>query len=329
QNNQGLLTEEHLADAVFKALGFDSVDYATLAEYLRTPKLMGLARQEAQRTLRFIIGYRLLRDLRRGWRFNNPNLDQLNLLTIRYRGLDDFCNEASLFDSAGSVLRKLNPHNRAALFQVVFDEMRRGLCLETRYLDPVEQDKARTSAYSYLHERWAFAADEKLETARYLILDKRPEYKGKPRTDLVTGGPRSRLLKQVKNAEVWEQTAFAGQVHEWKEVDWAELIGAMLQAASLYGYIHKHPIDNKLVGWRLIAAALDWCLIEDDGDQGRVNAFFRQLYQNIAALLEQPGHPLFDFEAQEHTAQVEPARRQLLEQRFRFIDKDRKDWDEN
>lgn len=329
QKNQGMLTEEHLADAVFKALGFDSVDYATLAEYLRTPKLMGLARQEAQRTLRFIIGYRLLRDLRRGWRFNNPNLDQLNLLTIRYRGLDDFCNEASLFDNAGSVLRKLNPHNRAALFQVVFDEMRRGLCLETRYLDPVEQDKARTSAYSYLHERWAFAADEKLETARYLILDKRPEYKGKPRTDLVTGGPRSRLLKQVKNAEVWKQTALAGQVHEWKEVDWAELIGAMLQAASHYGYIHKHPIDNKLVGWRLNAAALDWCLIENDGNEGRVNAFFRQLYQNIAALLEQPGHPLFDFEAQEHTAQVEPARRQLLEQRFRFTDKDRKDWDEN
>lgn len=60
------------------------VDEATLVEYLRTPKLMGLARQEAQRTLRFIIAYRLLRDLRRGWRFNNPNLDQLGLLQIRY-----------------------------------------------------------------------------------------------------------------------------------------------------------------------------------------------------------------------------------------------------
>lgn len=329
QKNQGLLTEEHLADAVFKALGFDSVDYATLAEYLRTPKLMGLARQEAQRTLRFIIGYRLLRDLRRGWRFNNPNLDQLNLLAIRYRGLDEFCNEASLFEGAGSVLHRLQPQNRAALFQVVFDEMRRGLCLETRYLDPVEQDKARTSAFSYLHERWAFAADEKLETARYLILDKRPEYKGRPRNDLVTGGPRSRLLKQVKNADVWKHTAFAGQVHEWKEVDWAELIGAMLQAASHYGYIHKHPIDNKLVGWRLNAAAMDWCLIEDDGNTGRVNAFFRQLYQSTAALLGQPGHPLFNFEAQEHTAQVDPARRQLLEQRFRFTEKDRKDWGDN
>ena len=68
QNHQGMLTEETLADAVFKSLGFDKTDFGTLAEYLRTPKLMGLARQDAQRTMRFIIGYRLLRDLRRGWR---------------------------------------------------------------------------------------------------------------------------------------------------------------------------------------------------------------------------------------------------------------------
>lgn len=207
--------------------------------------------------------------------------------------------------------------------------MRRGLCLESRYLDPVEQDKARNSAFSYLHERWAFAADENLESARYLILDKRPDYKGKPRADLLSGGPRSRLLKQVKMAEVWKQTVFAGQIHEWKEVEWAELIAAMLQAAGNYGYVHKHPIDTKLVGWRLSGAAMDWCLITDNGDASRVNAFFRQLYLSVAKLLQQPGHPLFDFEAQEHTAQVESARRQLLEQRFRYTEKDRKDWEDN
>lgn len=329
QNHQGLLTEEHLADAVFKALGFDAVDAATLTEYLRTPKLMGLARQEAQRTLRFIIGYRLLRDLRRGWRFNNPNLDQLHLLSIRYRGLEEFCAEESLFESAGSVLRKLNPQNRAALYQILFDEMRRGLCLESRYLDAVEQDKARNSAFSYLHERWAFAADEKLETARYLIFEKRPEYKGKPRTDLLSGGPQSRLLKQVKMAEVWKQTAFAGQTHAWKEAEWAGLIQAMLHAAGHYGYVQKQAIDGKIVGWRLNAAVLDWCLIVEDGGDHRINTFFRQLYRNVARLLQQPGHPLFDFEAQEHTAQVEAARRQLLEQRFRYTEKDRKDWADN
>ncbi|WON72909.1 DEAD/DEAH box helicase [Nitrosospira sp. Is2] len=330
QSNSDELSEEQLADAVFKALGFDRLDEATLVEYLRTPKLMGLARQEAQRTLRYIIGYRLLRDLRRGWRFNNPNLDQLGLLAINYRSLDEFCADSAAFGKNGT-LGKLNAGHRANLCRLVFDTMRRGLCLETRYLDPVEQEKARTSAHPYLNERWAFASDEVLETAKYLILGKRPEYRGKPRTDLVTGGPRSRLLRDIKTASFWKETAFAGQVTNWKDREWIELVEALLQAAALYGYVQKHSIDQQLIGWRVNAAAMDWCLPEDSLPRGdaRANQFFRALYLNIADLLRQKSHPLFDFEAQEHTAQVDARRRQLLEQRFRYTDNDRKDWADN
>jgi len=331
QNNAGVLDEEHLSEEVFKALGFNHVDEVTLAEYLRTPKLTGFARQDAQKTLRFIIGYRLIRDLRRGWRFNNPNLDQLNLLALSYRSLDEFCNDKSVFDGAkNSVLSHLSPVNRQKLCQVLFDEMRRALCLETRYLDSVEQEKARNSAYNYLSERWAFATDENLETAKYLILGKRPEYKGKPRTDLVTGGPRSRILKQVKTAEFWKNSAFSGQIGSWKDQEWAELIQALLEVASHYGYVQKHPIDKSLVGYRLNASTLEWNLTTTvDSGNSRINQFFRQLYLNVAQLLKQPQHPLFSFEAQEHTAQVDSGRRQLLEQRFRFTEKDRKEWAEN
>lgn len=331
QNNYGLLTEEHLADAVFKALGFERLDETTLTEYLRTPKLMGLARQEAQRTLRFIIGYRLLRDLRRGWRFNNPNLDQLNLLAIRYRSLNEFCADNAVFDQAGSILARMSPDNRAALCQLVFDEMRRGLCLESRYLDAVEQDKAKNNAFSYLNDRWAFAPDETLETAKYLILGKRPEYKGKPRTDLMSGGPRSRLLKQLKTAAFWQNTAFAGQVSTWKDRELVELLETLLRTASNYGYVQKHAIDKELIGWHLNAATMDWVLLTD-GENGAVtkpNTFFRQLYLIMANMLRLPEHPLFDFEAHEHTAQVDAQRRQLLEQRFRYTEKDRREWAAN
>ncbi|GHU35497.1 DEAD/DEAH box helicase [Betaproteobacteria bacterium] len=330
QNNNSELNEEQLSDAVFKALGFDRLDEATLVEYLRTPKLMGLARQEAQRTLRYIIGYRLLRDLRRGWRFNNPNLDQLGLLAINYRRLDEFCADTNAFGK-NSTLVKLSAAHRKILCQLVFNTMRRGLCLETRYLDPVEQDKARTSAFTYLNERWAFAPDEQLETAKYLILGKRPEYRGKARTDLVTGGPRSRLLRDIKNDPFWKETAFAGQVTNWKVSEWVELVEALLQAAIFYGYVQKHPIDQQLIGWRLNAAALDWCLPEtfSQAEDTSANQFFRTLYLSITDLLHQKDHPLFDFEAQEHTAQVDAGRRQLLEQRFRYTDKDRKDWADN
>ncbi|TRW90334.1 DEAD/DEAH box helicase [Candidatus Methylobacter oryzae] len=330
QNNNGILTEEYLADEVFKALGFNKPDPAMLAEYLRTPKLTGLARQEAQRTLRFILGYRLLRDLRRGWRFNNPNLDQLNLLVINYRELTAFCAEETLFGLPGTLLRNIGANARVSFSKLVFDEMRRALCLESRYLDSVEQEKAKNTAHQYLNERWAFTPDEKLSTAKYLILSKRPE--GKYRSDhLVTGGPRSRIIRLLKRAEFWKETAFAGQISNCKEQELVEALGLLLNAAANYGYIHKQTIDNSILGWQLNAAAIEWCLpVSNEAETSRkANAFFRRLYLVMAEMLRLPSHPLFDFEAHEHTAQVDAARRQLLEQRFRYTDKDRQDWADN
>ena len=75
---------------------------------------------------------------------------------------------------------KITPPQRTVLARMLFDSMRRSLCLETRYLDAVEQDKAKTTAHQYLNKRWAFASDENLETSKYLILTKRPEYKENP-----------------------------------------------------------------------------------------------------------------------------------------------------
>jgi Lhr-like helicase len=330
QNNQGVLTEDDLANQVFKALGFDQLDPGVLSEYLKNPKIMGLARQDAQKTLRFIIGYRLLRDLRRGWRFNNPNLDQLNLLNIQYRGIDDFAAEESLF-VGHPVLSKLSSTQRKELSSSLFDYMRRGLCLQTIYLDAVEQERAKSMAFQHLNDRWAFAYDENLETSKYLILSKRPEYRGKPRTDLVTGGARTRLLKEIKGAAFWKNHPASIVTSSWKDPQWTVFIEDLLKAAGLYGYVQKFDIDSQLLGWRLNASSMDWMLVRDEeiGADTRHNAYFRNLYLAVAQTLKQSQHALFNFEAQEHTAQVDANRRQLLEQRFRFTTKDRQDWAEN
>lgn len=331
QAHGSVLTEEHLTDAVFNALGFNRTDQATLIEYLKTPKLVGLARQEAQRTLRFVLGYRLVRDLRRGWRFNNPNLDQLQLLRIDYAALSDFCADDSLFEDRHSVLRSMGSAAREALARLVFDEMRRSLCLESRYLDPAEQDKARTAAFGYLNERWAFAPDEALATSKRLILGKRPEFRGKPREDLVSGGPRSRMARLVKRADFWRWTAYSSQVLVWKDQEVIEIISDLLTVADYYGYVRKQKIDDTLVGWQLKSTAMVWQLIdlvpEDKADS--INTFFRQLYLTIAELLRLPAHPLFEFEAHEHTAQVDAEKRKLLEARFRYTKRDRDEWASN
>jgi hypothetical protein len=104
----------------------------------------------------------------------------------------------------------------------------------------------------------------------------------------------------------------------WKDPQWVELMEQLLQAASNYGYVQKFDVDSQVIGWRLNASAMDWLLVDESQalQDGKHNQFFRNLYQAVAQTLRQQGHPLFDFEAQEHTAQVDSARRQLLEQRF-------------
>ena len=324
----GALTEEHLTDAVFKAIGFDRTDETTLADYLKTPKLVGLARQEGQRAVRFVLGYRLIRDLRKGWRFNNPNLDQLRLLSIDYQGLSDFAADDEQFSELHSVLKKLGPTGREALARLVFEEMRRSLCLETRYLDNGEQDKARTNAFSYLNERWAFAPDEQLAASRYLIFGKRPEIRGKAREDLVSGGPRSRLIRLLKTADLWAEAELSETIRFWKEQDFADILEQFLGAASRYGYVQAQKVDNRLIGWRLKASSMIWRLQNGASTESEtaINTYFRQIYLMAADLLILPSNPLFEFEAHEHTAQVDAAKRKLLEARFRFSTKDREEW---
>src|SRR5207249_3534937 len=54
-------------------------------------------------------------------------------------------------------------------------------------------------------------------------------------------------------------------------------------------------------------------------------AFFRSLYANLARMLRDAAHPLFGFEAREHTAQVEGEKREVRERRFRYGEKEREE----
>lgn len=328
--NGGSLTEENLAEAVFNTLGFNGTDPGVLAEYLRDPGLLGLALKEAQKALRFVLGYRLIRDLRKGWRYNNPNLDQLKLLEIGYDGLDDFCaHEPSFKDQP--VLVRLKPAERALLASLIFGELAKNLCVESRYLDGQEHENVRGKIYNYLTERWSFGDDERLATTRYLILDKRPDGRGRQRHDLVGGGPGSRIVRLLKFAEFWKTSAAADQAAHLSGPEWISLCRAFLKAAETHGYVQSQGLDNQaLVGWTLKSSALRWTLTLDVPAAATVaNQFFRQLYLTVTAVLSQHPHPFFDFVANEHTAQVDPEKRQILEQRFRRNERDLQLWQEN
>src|SRR5690606_17731089 len=82
--------------SLMKALGFDRRgDEATDRERMVSPGSFGPVRIDAEKTLREVLTYRMLFDQRRGWRLNNPNLEQLDLLEAGYVGLDELAAHAA------------------------------------------------------------------------------------------------------------------------------------------------------------------------------------------------------------------------------------------
>ena len=91
------LRAEQLGLAQQKALGFDARSPEIRAEWLLEPTLRGINLEDAEKTLRDVLAYRVWFDQRRGWRYTNPNLEELGLLSVDYRGIDELVNDAKLY----------------------------------------------------------------------------------------------------------------------------------------------------------------------------------------------------------------------------------------
>lgn len=326
----GRLTEGEVANAVFSALGFDRDDSGVRAEYMQEPEVKGNARRQVQDILRAILGYRVYFDLRRGWRFNNPNLEQLGLLRIRYQDLADLAADAAEWAEAPLILQAASPEVRQRLLEALFDAMRQGLCIASRYLDRAELDRLKTASYANLREPWGFTEDESPVAANWFILTGKPRDEDRRNVEyLVSGSARSRLGRAFKKPSTWREADGTDNPHaaKIKDQDYQEIAVALLKAAKSYGLVVSEETEFGMTGYQLNGTGVVWALGDKLSRRGSDdNPFFRSLYANIAGMLANPVHRLFDFEAREHTAQVEQDDRLEREARFRFTAKDREDW---
>ena len=61
------------------------------------PDAIGMRQIEAERTIGQVLTHRIWADQRRGWRYTNPNLEELGLVKANYPGLDEFISQRDLF----------------------------------------------------------------------------------------------------------------------------------------------------------------------------------------------------------------------------------------
>jgi hypothetical protein len=329
---KGLRSEE-LGSAQQKALGFDRPNPELRAEWLLEPELKGFNLQEAESTLRQILSYRVWFDQRRGWRYTNPNLEQLELVEVDYLGLDELCADETVFASAPPVLRHASADVRKAVYYELLDHLRKWMAIRSQVLDPTVIEQMLAKSHSRIRVPWGFGIDEKPRRARWLVISppSRRDMTVRDEELIVRGGSRSALGKTLRSSKspsgrlLWSDSA---AVRSLKSREFDELVASLLRAASTHGLVSEEVTPfGGTPGWQLN----DACILFRRGTPGidpahsNENVFFRDFYANLARMLRDPVHPLFGFEAREHTAQVDGEKRAVREKRFRYGEKERED----
>jgi superfamily II DNA/RNA helicase/very-short-patch-repair endonuclease len=311
---EGGIKHDVLTQAVFEALALDPDHYAA------DPDLKGIARRETDEGLRNVLGYRLYRDLQRGWRLTSPNLEQVGLLEVRYEGLDEAADDPELWEGTHDALAHASPETRQRVCTVLLDWMRRELAIKVDYLDADQQERIKQQSSQRLKSPWAIDEEERLEHAAVVLPRARRPHDSREYTFLSARGLVGQFLRR--------NTTFPDFHGKLTLDDTERVIAELLGAMRRYGLVEvvldpKEGAVGQVPGYQVTAAGIRW--IARDGSKRGVdplrttrrheaelspNEFFVDFYSDFAA----DGRGL---EAREHTAQVKAEDRRTREERFR------------
>jgi len=313
------LQAEDFGRRVQAILGFIGSNEVRRAEWMADPEIKGPARTNAESTLSRVLAHRVWADQRRGWRFTNPNLEELCLVQANYPGLEELAADEDAFSDASGELRAAAPATRAKALRLLLEAMRKGLAVAVESLDPGETDALTQRSRDTLRDPWGVSSQETLREAAALIVEAPKKaiagLRGEPL--IVRAGPRSALARELRRGALW------GRDQRLDEAEYRELIDGLLKAAESYQFVLNVMTIFDVSGWRLAANALRLVAGRPDPDRRAANPYFVSLYEGLAKALTDGEGALFGMEGREHTAQVEQERRIWREQRFRWGQDDR------
>lgn len=310
------LGDEEFGRRVQAELGFVATNRGRRQEWMVDPEVKGAALAIAEQNLSRVLAYRVWADQRRGWRFTNPNLEELGLVQANYLGLEELAEDDEAFATAPDELRRADPSLRRSVLTELLDHLRHGLAVTADALDPATLEMVAMAAGQSLRDPWSISAQERQRHSAALIIDapkkKEVGLRGEPL--VVRGGPRSRLARAIGHPRFWGQRL--------KAQAYLDILGALLDAAEQYGLVRRAETVFEIEGWRLVANAVRLVAGQRRADERRANPYFVGLYTSIAEILTEGGDSLFGIEGREHTAQVDLQRREWREWRFRWGDED-------
>lgn len=261
---------------------------------------------------------RILYDLKRGWRYILPNLEQCGLLQITYHKLDLFVQQDAFFKDI-PVLSHASMDDRIDILTQILNFFRTSYAID-HY--KIVRDKTETENFIKLKlddkKLWSLDKQERIETPYYLVLNKPGNARGLYTASM---GARSNLGKYFKRLFSACDMAFPGQDNY---VIFMESICDLLKKGNFLIKDSIRGSSGRVDAYRLRTDAIIWKpgdrkTILDDKIRMHLykkfsmkpNSFFQELYSfNFTAYDKQ-------IIAREHTAQISNQDRIEREDDFR------------
>ncbi|SEC26677.1 DEAD/DEAH box helicase [Rhodobacter sp. 24-YEA-8] len=321
--NDGL-AEDDFGLKVVKALGFIAANKEARVHWMLEPEAGGVVREDAQRALAKVLSHRVWTDLRRGWRYTNPSLAELGLVTAEFVGLDDILDDTAALSAILPTLADLERDQRREFFYDLLRFFLEGLAIHTEALDRTELDGVSLKSRNLLRSPWAMDPKEPLRGRTTLLLQAPGKDKVGLREEqtILRAGATSRLGRQIN------RISKIGV--KLKRDEYLPAMTGVMELLAREGLVVPVEVEADLHGWRLSPSAVR---IKAGpaalGQTAKGNRYFLDLYTSISEDLKDGHSSYWGLEGREHTAQVSQKQREWREWRFRFEADDRQLLKEN
>jgi superfamily II DNA or RNA helicase len=273
------------------------------------------------RAIRAYLLYRIFQDLKRGWRYTLPNLEQTALLNIDFENLEKLCSFHEKFSTV-PFFQTLTPELKYDILYQLLNFFRTNFSLHHRFLVEDYAELEMTLKNKLDDKKlWSLDHKETLETPTYMV-SVRPGRSTQKGIYFATMGPRSGIGKYIKR-QILEHTD-----QSISQDDYRLMIDALCDLLVKTNFLFKREnlrgSSGNINGYLLRSDNLVWKIGDElkvPIDKTRLNSFreltiipnqyFQDLYKTDFTKYSK------EIIAREHTGQLSSDDRIVREDDFR------------
>lgn len=302
-----------IAEALYQSLGLKEKEYA-----YRPSDDQEFPEERNVEALKHYLKYRIFQDLKRGWRYTLPNLEQVALLTIDYKNLEKLSGLDERFVDLGP-LKNMSKEDRKEFLKNILDYFRTNFALEHQFFRDIANIEELMRERLNPDSLWSLDYNENLDKPTEMVITTPSrKVKGKYVASL---GLRSNLGKYINRCMI--EAGFDKLNKEEYQIFIEQLLVLLVRTNFLTKEQDKR--DPNLQYYKLRADQLLW--IKGDGTTSKLdstrfnfqaelpeltpNSYFQNLYKTDFRKLKK------ELLAREHTGQISASQRIEREEQFR------------